>query len=222
MPEFLSYAGEDTLFDITCRRFSEKLVFNRKAFLYWHAPKEDSAIWHKYYNWGIGDGENGVGDFGFYPPVRLQKSGLPILLPTASLQWKAFFLGYLEGKTKRGFIDRVKRNITETILLVLENPLFMSTSSITLIKSMIDSGRRVVAISCLPTSPPYSHAPIFLNFDISLLELHYNQHFSLEQFWGCYGGINLSRISLAKDKDNAGLKSKNLFDALSKSIYKFE
>lgn len=215
LPEFLTFAGEDTLFDITYRRYSNKWVFNKKAVAFWHSHTTDHQAWRKYYNWGLGDGESGVGDFYFsfaaQEPLAYIQSAHP--------QRRAFCLGYHEGKTKRSILDRERRGITETVLLVLERPLHSAPSSVALIKSLVDSGKRVVAISCVQTQATVGSPLVFLDLDISLLELHYEQHFDIGQFWACYGGIDAPfRITFIEDEDNKGQNSIQLLKILKDSL----
>jgi glycosyltransferase involved in cell wall biosynthesis len=143
LPEFLTFAGEDTLFDVNYRRLSRKWVFNKSAITYWDAPNNDKSMWRKFYRYGIGDGESGIGDFNFYSVARAEYLGMSDVLNKLPDIQKAMFYGYLSGKTQRGHIDRERRSIRETVLLIIEHPLVCTLSSLNIIKNLISGNRRV-------------------------------------------------------------------------------
>jgi glycosyltransferase involved in cell wall biosynthesis len=218
LPEFLTFAGEDTLFDITYRRFSSKWVFNKQAVAYWHTPQTEREIWQKYYNYGLGNGENGVGDFQLYSAACKLHKGSTAFLKAMPLTQKALFYGYLSGKTRRGQIDRHRRGVKETVILVLENPLNVAPSSLKRIKELIDSNRRVCAIICCNQVFPLLNKDIYLDFDISLLELSYLSHFSLARFWADYGHADgVYTITVMTDVENTGPLAREFMNTLFKS-----
>jgi hypothetical protein len=121
---------------------------------------------------------------------------------------KAALYGYIAGKTRRGMIDRERRGVRETILLALERPIPCHPDSLRLIKRLIDGNRRVIGVICSDTAPPFTPKELYLDFDISLLELVCLSHFSFSRFWSDYGHIDRpGTIFALEDRDNCGPKT---------------
>jgi len=218
LPEFLTFAGEDTLFDITYRRFSSKWIFNKKAVAYWHTPQTGEEIWRKYYNYGMGDGESGVGDFQFYSAACELHNNSAAIIESLWPTYKAMFYGYLSGKTQRGRIDRQRRGVKETVILVLENPLHKVPSSLKRIKELIDGNRRVCAVICREPTWLLPGKDIYLDFDISLLELSYLSHFSLARFWADYGHVDgIHAITIMTDIENTGPQAQQFVNTICRT-----
>ena len=215
LPEFLTFAGEDSFFDIACRRKSRRWVFNKKALVHWTAPETFRELWRKFYNYGVGDGENGVGDFTFYEKtVYLQQYGTPSI-NTMSLDFVyAAFNGYLTGRLRRGQIDRA-RNIKRTVLLCIEKPLFAAASSIKVLKTLVDAKCRVVCIIADSTISNSGKA-VFIDADISLYELHFLKYFNITDFIGRYGREDLFfNLELMEDTENTSPRVKHFLNRIS-------
>jgi hypothetical protein len=129
--------------------------------------------------------------------------------------------GYLTGKTRRGLIDRERRGIRETVLLVLENPISSHPDSLGLIKKLIDGNKRVFGVICSPKNLPHLGKALYLDFDISLLELSFLSHFSLARFWADYGHIDgPGCIYIREDQGNTGPEARAFIKFLHKAGFK--
>lgn len=179
-PEFLSYAGEDALFDIKYRAVSNHWVFNSNSFVYWDIPKNIEDTIKKFRAYGEGLGENVMGDFQFYEKLssmRLNRNNRKELLIIDAL-----FEGYLKGRDRRGQIEFEKRSVNKVIILFSEENV-MDSSVITKVKDLIEKNNKVIFIS--------SNRGIFtkkyLDFDFTLLEIFDSNDFLIEDIWRRYG-----------------------------------
>jgi glycosyltransferase involved in cell wall biosynthesis len=59
-PEWLSFAGEDTLFDRYAKLQAGKWAFVPEAVVYWHAPGNLEKLYRTQYRYSKGDGESGL------------------------------------------------------------------------------------------------------------------------------------------------------------------
>ena len=214
-PEFLSYAGEDTLFDIWYRRFSSQWVFNQQAVVWWDSPESGEEAWSKFFRYGVGDGENGVGDWNnFYRFARiLRNTGeLPEGLGTRSnyTLMKQALYGYIRGKTLRGEIDRTRRGVGEVVLLTVEKPLHAAPSSLELVYSLAEQGKRVVCLaadsSCV--TGVYAIPPLF-DADLYLCDIVFSDDFLLSDFLQRYGwSVREAVLQLMEDPWNTGERAR--------------
>lgn len=220
-PEFLSYAGEDTLLDFTARRHYEEWLIAPHARTVWNKSGTIEEEWKRNFNYGMGDGESGLGDFHWYGASQtlLDTQGLsPQMTPYQgyTLMPQAF-QGYLAGRMRRGEIDRTRRGIAQTTLLVVQKNLFHAPSSAALVKRLIDEEHsRVVCV--IADQEPVSHGtpPLFLDFDISLFELWFLKDFSLEHFLACYGHADLfSSLRIMTDQKNQSDVTKQFIAKIS-------
>lgn len=210
LPEFLTFAGEDALFDITFRRLCSKWAFNRKAIVYWNAPDTTESLRKKFFTYGVGDGESGLGDFLFSRnALYLQRTGsLPPELTTLDYNYAAF-QGYFVGRARRGTIDRTLRGVKNIVLLPVEKPLFAAQSTCRLIGRLVGENKRVLCIIADAESTNQGK-PCFTDFDFTLCELHYMKDFRMEDFLGRYGNPELPRqLIVMTDPDNTGERVKD-------------
>ena len=114
--EWLSYAGEDAYYDYFYRKQSRKWVFNLAADAEWFAPKNYVELKNKFFSYGVGDGENGLGNSQFYVSNKNLESKLYLKLDKLN---KIKFLGYLEGKNRLQDIDD-RRKVKRIIILVCD------------------------------------------------------------------------------------------------------
>lgn len=208
IPEFLSFAGEDTLFDIWIRRSSTLWLFNKHAEITWFAPENDDDLWQKYFRYGIGDGESGVGDFFHHERnLSLNENALSSYIqPDITLE--ALFQGYLAGKQRRGEIDRERRNVSEVILFPVEKHLSQAPSTLRIIKRLIEENKRVITVIA-DTENVQAATPVYLDFDISLFEAHYMRDFSMEKFLCRYGHPDLRKTTkIVEDPENRSDRTK--------------
>ena len=59
-PEWLSFAGEDTLFDLYAKLHAGVWAFIPQAKVYWHAPANLKKLFQTQYRYSKGDGESGL------------------------------------------------------------------------------------------------------------------------------------------------------------------
>ena len=59
-PEWLSFAGEDTLFDLYAKLHEGWWAFVPQAVVYWHAPSNLGKLYRTQYRYSKGDGESGL------------------------------------------------------------------------------------------------------------------------------------------------------------------
>lgn len=112
-PEYLTLTGEDTLFAISYRRLSQKWVFNRNAVVHWQAPTSRDREQRVAFNYGVGDGESGVGDFTYYQLLNRSNflRRMALISPYA-------FEGYLEGRRNRSIVEVQRRNISGLVIIL--------------------------------------------------------------------------------------------------------
>lgn len=87
-PEWLTDAGEDTLFDYHLKSQPVRWAFVPDAVVHWHAPKTIQKLVQTYYRYAFGDGENGtLGRHYRYKIIQVARSFLrrSILLLTMAL-----------------------------------------------------------------------------------------------------------------------------------------
>lgn len=215
LPEFLTFAGEDSFFGIACRRTSRRWIFNKQALVHWTAPDTFGELWRKYYNYGVGDGENGVGDFTFYVrTVYAQQYGVPTIDTMSPDPVYAAFNGYLAGRLRRGQLDRA-RNIKRIVLLCVEKPLFAAASSMKILEALVDDKCRVVCVIADNTVSNNGKA-VFIDADVSLYELHFLKYFSITDFVGRYGREDLFfSLELMEDPQNTSPRVKQFLNKAS-------
>lgn len=79
-PEWLTFAGEDTYFDLAILKKGYKIHFERTAIVYWRPRKDIKSFAKQMYLYGFGDGEarqNRIGFFVFF--AKFMIFFLPIL-----------------------------------------------------------------------------------------------------------------------------------------------
>ena len=220
LPEFLSFAGEDSYFDIACRRVSSRWVFNKKALVHWTAPETQRDRWKKYYTYGVGDGENGAGDFHYYKQfIHLQRFGRVSIDAMCDDTVFAAFNGYLAGRLRRGLLDKY-RNMSELVVLCVERPLFCSPSSLALLKQLTDNNHRVICVIA-ENGMPCPEKATYIDADISKFELYFVNDFRMDDILSRYGFSELFfKMKFVTDPDNV---SPRVFEFLrSISLFSLE
>ena len=214
-PEYLTLTGEDTLFDINYRRFSNKWVYNKKAFVYWKAPTSQEQALRLWKSYGTGDGESGIGDFQFYPHLIEYRKTWQIQDATTM---GAFVEGYIAGRENRSRIEIARKKI-KGVLLVLANrpfgclqaddPLFIQC------RDCIAANQKVIYV-CTSRS---AQGKRYFDIDYSMIELYYVDDFDTDEFVDRYRDI-LEAVILVRNTDNRQLVSiEHKILALQKSGY---
>lgn len=191
-PDYLTLTGEDTQFDVSYRRHSERWVISKRAVVYWNAPSTDDAADKLSYRYGIGDGESGYGDFQFYPNViehlRNKKSAVP----------GPFLAGYLEGRQRRPEIEIERRGIKGVILMLSGVPFTDSGGGqrcSQLAMAFARQNYKVIFVNIYPSFE--ERRKLFFNIDYSLFEFYSLEDFSTEDFLDRYSRFqNLNVISI--------------------------
>lgn len=184
--EFPTFTGEDTLLDIAFRRLRDEWAFNRRTIVYWNASDIAESLRKKFYIYGIGDGEGGIGDFLFSRNMsHLQRTGtLPPELTILDYNYAAF-QGYFAGRTHRGTIDRILRGVRNIVLLPIEESLFAVKSTCRLIGRLV--GKNTHALYIVTDAESTNQGKLCLmGFDFTLCELHYMKGFRVEDFLARY------------------------------------
>lgn len=204
-PSFLTFAGEDALFDVKMRTICSVWTFNKKAWCIWDAPATKKEMRKKYYTYGVGDGESGLGDFIFGRTYNYlcRYGSIPPGITVNEPHYCAF-QGYLKGRLRRGEIDRARRNIKKIAVVPLEKHPCLVKSSLALINKLTNDNRRVICVIASEEQLPFS-TPEYANFDFTLCELHYMSVFDICDFLGRYSypPIN-NNIDVIEDENNIG------------------
>lgn len=200
-PEFLSFTGEDALFDIFYRNISTHWVFNKAAYVYWDIPRTWEDCLKKFYSYGVGSGENHMGDAGFYLRQAKMRQGTysPEPIPITDQMYS----GYLFGREKRAEIEFNIRQVGELIIIFSENQLQADSDSWEKVKSYIAQNNKVIFVSLLRQFPVEK----YVDFDFTLLELYdLRSGFSVEDLLRRYGRY-VSKTKVEVIGDNEELKS---------------
>jgi glycosyltransferase involved in cell wall biosynthesis/regulator of replication initiation timing len=188
-PEWLTYAGEDTLFDINYMRFCNKIVINKKAKAYWIDWKfleneralEEMSL-KKAFNYGKGDGESAIGLFRFYSCIKYSNKNKKDP-PSLSNIEKPFFNGFLEGYKARTEILINKRKIKGNILILSGVPITDSGGGQRCTQIAIEfmhQNYKVTFVNIYPSFEPPNK--VFLDSDLSLLECYFIMDFIIEDY----------------------------------------
>jgi len=185
-PEYLTITGEDTLFDISYRRVSQKWAFNRNAFVLWHAPTSRERERKVAFHYGMGDGENGVGDFTYYHLLKGASS-----LQRWALVSPEEFAGYLKGRKNRSTVETKRRNIAGLVIILSEMPFTDSDGDqrgVKLAIEYINQNYKVFFINRFPLLKVNSK--VFFPIDYSLLELYALTDFDCDELAERYHGYS--------------------------------
>ncbi|MGG4400613.1 glycosyltransferase [Paenibacillus amylolyticus] len=196
-PEFLSFTGEDALFDIFYRNISTRWVFNKAAFVYWDIPRTWEDCLKKFYSYGVGAGENHMGDSGYY--VRQVKMRQGIYAPDSIPITDQMYSGYLFGREKRAEIEFNVRNVNNLIVIFSKNQLHVDSAAWQKVKEYIQNNNKVIFISHLRQFPAEKH----VDFDFTLLELYdFRSGFSIEDLLRRYGRfVSKMKIEILGDNE---------------------
>lgn len=218
-PEFLTYASEDVYFDMACRRLSSRWAFNKKAVSHWHAPTGPRSLWEKFYAYGIGDGESGIGDQKFYSAMRYLKYTGIISSDIINLDFMhAAFFGYLCGRKNRDIMD-ARRGIKKLLLLCCESPLHQVDSTVELIRNYVNKNYRVIGLIADETTVPDDKKPKYIDIDFSRFELQFIDDFRIEDFITCYGRKDLRyAMEVQIDPQNSGPRSEKFAKQLRRQL----
>lgn len=214
-PEWVTYAAEDAFYDFNYRKESQYWVFNKNALITWIAPKDNNEIKEKFFAYGIGDGETGLGNSWFNSNTLKSVSD--------NICEKAKYLGFLLGKNNRSTIDKC-RGIKGIAFVFVKNPIVLSQNSIEIVKTCIANKQRTICIICDPEFSKISEK--YIDVDFSLLEMYSWSKFKIEEFIRIYAKTFLhNNISFFVDEKNISeftihcmTETKNIIESLNKEI----
>ena len=93
-PEWLTDAGEDTLFDFQAKSQNAKWAFAPQAKVFWKAPKTLKNLFKTFYRYAVGDGEAGtLSEHYWYKSIEVVRSILGYGIVLVSLVLLLIFLG---------------------------------------------------------------------------------------------------------------------------------
>ncbi len=138
-PEWVTYAGEDAYYDFQYRKYSNVWVFNCAACITWIAPKNTEEIRNKFYAYGVGDGETGLGNAVFNELITTHfKRNIPVDVCN-----EAKFYGFCEGRNRRSQIDKI-RNMKGIELLFVKEQIVFHESTVKIIRESTNNDWRVI------------------------------------------------------------------------------
>jgi len=171
-PEYLTKTGEDTLFMIFYRSYSNKWLINKAAKITWEVPDTLDEIIKLKQSYAYGDGESGFGDWNYsqFTLVRLSS--------------------YLSGKKKRPSVER-RRGIANVDIVLANYPFeWNNNKDLELAKELISKNRKVFYIQ-----EPFSyfgHVKKYIDFDFTLIEISHINAFDVEDFCFYYKDFNVT------------------------------
>ncbi|MFH1855694.1 MAG: glycosyltransferase [Candidatus Omnitrophota bacterium] len=95
-PEWLTFAGEDTLFDINLKKAGFKFAFAPKAVVYWKMRPNLKSFFKQYYLYAKGDREAGLFT-GRYLKMIFRKYAASLLFIALGFKWSVFFALFFIG-----------------------------------------------------------------------------------------------------------------------------
>lgn len=180
-PEFLVYAGEDTLFSMIYRKSSKKWVINKSIFVHWGVPDSKDGVSKKAYLYGMGDGENGVGDQRFYERVISSISGHDVKFDDPI--GEVFFKGYLEGRRNRAKILVDKKRINGNVLILSGIPITDSGGGQRGTQIALELMKRGYKTTFCNVYPSFENGDkVFLDIEYHLLELYHIKDFQIDDY----------------------------------------
>jgi len=93
-PEWLTFAGEDTLFDLNLKKAGCKFVFAPNAIVYWKVRPNRKSFFKQYYLYAKGDKEAGIFG-GCYLGMIFKRYLLSALLIALGFKWFIFWILFL-------------------------------------------------------------------------------------------------------------------------------
>lgn len=207
--EWLTYAGEDAFYDYQYRRISNFWVFNKSADITWIAPHTEELIHQKFYAYGVGDGENGIGNHENY---KIMTKFLKCHQIDASGIAKSKFFGYLEGMNRKNTIDKFRGIEYCDIFLVKTHPAKQKTTY-EMIQKSLTMNHRVI---CLILDEEIIHKKEYFDVDFSLFEMWYYSDFNLGYFITKETNkIINNKVNIITDANNSNHRVKKIASRLT-------
>lgn len=194
-PEWLTRTGEDTLFAIDLRKHSRRWAYCPNTTVFWNFPNDKKSIHTISYNYGKGDGENGLyGLWDKYPHiVKYQKlmenpfKSLQLMLPINKALGKdrknklmTYYniKGLLDAKSSRIKLLLEKNKMIGNVLVLSGIPFYDSGGGQRGTQMSLEFIRNKYKVTFVNVYPSYeSNDKIYIDTDYSLLELIPYNHF---------------------------------------------
>jgi len=194
-PEYITYAGEDTLFCYRYKKLSKRWIFSKKAIIFWEHPNTFKDAQSKVMNYMMANFEIGLWPY-FYNGSRFQ---IPIWLGYFFKIFRQKFPTLLQRQTD---VDINNRHI-KGLRFILSNKRITDPSN-TKIRSMaiklISDNYKVFFID-FATSPPEDTKRVFIDTDHTLFELMHYTDFNLDDFQKRYGNFIENSIFIIENSE---------------------
>lgn len=121
IPEWLTFAADDTLFDIKLKKAGFKFHFAPDAVCYWRMQGTYKGLWKQYYRYARGDGEANIFTQRYISLLKKYVIGI-FLLGLGFwhwLFWVALILGFLYYISRRLAMKKPDHSIRESLRMVL-------------------------------------------------------------------------------------------------------
>ncbi len=192
-PEYITYAGEDTLFCYRYKKLSKHWIFNKKAFIFWEHPTTFKNAQLKVMSYMRANFEIGLWPY-FYNGSRFQ-------LP----KWIGYFFKIFREKfptfaTCQADVEINKRHIKGLRFILSKKRITDDIMLQDIVQKLIEDNYKVFFID-FSTSPPQNITPIFINTDHSLLELVHHTNFEFEDLQKRYGDFIKNSVFMIEHQD---------------------
>jgi glycosyltransferase involved in cell wall biosynthesis len=185
-PEYLSYAGEDTLFFYYYQKISKKWIFNKNAFILWNHPNNLEAANRKLYHYMLGNFEIGLWPYFYYDYLFFS------FLHIANLNLPIFKANYSNFLLRQSYVEVEKRKIKGICCIISKNRIDddISEKIRNYTFKMIENNYKVFFVNCNKKSDTIlKKVKSYLDTDITLLELIPYKYFSIENLSKRYGAF---------------------------------
>jgi glycosyltransferase involved in cell wall biosynthesis len=216
-PEYVTYAGEDTLFIYKYRKISKKWVFNKQAFILWEHPTTLELAEKKLFNYTKANFEIGLWGYFYSDYIFLSK------LRTVGFL-KLLKEKQIEFRKNQASIEINKRNI-KGLCFIFSNYAFETPEASNLRevakKFQLQNYKIIFVNFTIPENK--EDQKFYFDIDHTLLELAYYQNFRIHDYKEIYGMDFLDNsyfvISELSDNILARVKKLKEFNKNIKGIY---
>ena len=196
-PEYITYAGEDTLFCYRYKKLSNRWIFNKNAFIFWENPTTFKNAQSKVMNYMMANFEIGLWPY-FYNGSRFQ---IPIWLGYFFKIFRQRFPTLLKCQTD---VEINNRHI-KGLRFILSNKRITDVSNAKirdLATQLIIDNYKVFFVD-FATSLPEDTKRVFIDIDHSLLELIHHTNFNLDDFQKRYGDFIKNSVFIVEHSANS-------------------
>ena len=195
-PEYMTYAGEDTLFCYRYKKLSSYWMFNKKAFILWEHPTTFKNAQTKVMNYMMANFEIGLWPY-FVNGSRFQ---IPIWLGYFFKIFRERFPTLPKCQTdleiNKRHIKGLKFILSKSRITDPNNTKFRDIAT-----SFIADNYKVFFID-FSTSPPEDITSVFIDTDHSLLELIHHRNFHPSDFQKRYGDFIENTVFILEYSDD--------------------